>query len=319
MSPAPVTHRQIDVGPIELHVAELGDGPPVVFCHGFPDLWRGWLPLMEAVAAEGHRAIALDMRGYGRSAVPDDPLAYTPFHTVGDLVGLLDILRLPEATIVGHDFGASIAWYAAMMRPDRFTAVFGLSVPFLPPTQTSFLEQLEQAGQNGFYMIDQMRPEAVEAWADAAVTIPAALYWLSGSPPAEERWDPFDASRSFYRQAPVDRPSWADPDDVDYLVGEFQRTGFAAPLSYYRSIQPFFDLARPYVGARIEQPSFFMVGELDAAYNSLPLTEDELRKALPGLRGLATLDGVGHWPQREAPDLVTDALCSFLREISPTG
>ena len=197
---------QIDVGEVVLHVAEHGEGEPVLFCHGFPDVWRGWREQMEAVAQNGYRAIALDMRGYGRSSAPQDPFSYTPFHTVGDLVKLLNILQIPEVTIVGHDFGASVAWNAAMMRPDIFTAVFCLSVPFLQPGDTNLIEQMRQSGKH-FYMLDQMKPEAAAGWSNAKITIPGFRYWSSGSPAPEDRWDPFDTERPMYRKAPVDLPS----------------------------------------------------------------------------------------------------------------
>ncbi len=132
-------HHQIATNGVTIHAVELGSGPAVLFCHGFPDTWRGWRRQMEAVGAAGYRALSLDMRGYGGSSAPDSAELYTPFHTVGDLIGVLDALGVSTATIVGHDFGASVAWNAAMMRPDRFTAVFGLSVPFQAHTGKSFL------------------------------------------------------------------------------------------------------------------------------------------------------------------------------------
>ncbi len=308
-------HAQITVGPVELHVVELGEGPPVLLCHGFPDLWRGWRPQMEALAAAGYRAIALDMRGYGRSSAPDDPTRYTPFHTVGDLVGLLDALGLPEVTIVGHDFGASVAWNAALLRPDRFTAVFCASLPYTPRGDRSILESMAAAGRDSFYMFDQLRPEAAGRWADAAVTYPAFLYWSSGSPPPTERWDPFASLWTSLRPAPVAIPPWADPDDVAYAVQEFRRTGFRGALGYYRSIQPWFDLAAAYKGAPIRQPSFFLVGAVDGLNLLRRTTETELRVGLPGLRGFLVLPGVGHWPHREAPNAFNAALLGFLGKL----
>src|SRR5262249_39639637 len=97
---------------IRLHVVEHGHGEAVIFCPGFPDTWRGWRRQMLAVADAGFRAIAFDMRGFGGSSAPADPTQYTAFQTVGDLVGLLDALDLPAATVVGHDFGADVAWNA---------------------------------------------------------------------------------------------------------------------------------------------------------------------------------------------------------------
>ena len=316
---APENHMknsQMKVGPLELHVAELGEGRPVLFCHGFPDLWRGWRRQMEAVAAAGYRAIALDMRGYGKSTGPDDPHAYTPFHTVGDLVGLLDALELPAVTIVGHDFGAVTAWAAAMMRPDRFTAVFCLSVPYLAPGERSFLDDIRASGAKSFYMFDQMKPEADQAWADAKVTYPGFLYWSSATPAPADRWDPFAGGAAMVRKAPVDIPPWADPADVAYAVGEFARTGFRKPLHSYRSIQPYYDAATAFKGALVRQPSFFLIGEADALNRVAPITEEAMRPGLPGLRGFVRLPGAGHWPQQEMPAAVNEQLLRFLKGLA---
>ena len=307
-------HRHLDANGVTLHAVELGDGPVVLFCHGFPDTWRGWRRQMEAVAAAGYRALTLDMRGYGESSAPADAALYTPFHTVGDLVGLLDALQLETAAIVGHDFGASVAWNAAMMRPDRFTKVFGMSVPFTSPGGKGFLQQFREAGKDGFYMFRQMRPEADDEWADAATTIPGMLYWTSGSAPDDRRWDPFDPARGLTRPSPVPLPDWADADDVAAAIADFQRTGFHGPLNYYRAIQPFFDMAGAFAGATIRQPSFFLTGKADGLAKVRTVTEEGLRRSLPGLRGFVELGGVGHWPQLEATGAVNDALLGFLEE-----
>jgi pimeloyl-ACP methyl ester carboxylesterase len=188
---------------ISLHVTELGIGPAVLFCHGFPDTSYTWRRQMKAVAAAGYRAIAPDMRGYGRSSAPADPALYTPLQTVGDLVGLLDALNISTAVIVGHDWGATHSWAAALMRPDRFTAVFCLTVPYVPRGDVSVFDAMRRAGhQDTFYMFDQMRPESDHVWANAAVTIPGILYWASGSAPADKRWSPMDPARSLHRPAP---------------------------------------------------------------------------------------------------------------------
>ena len=125
----PLREYDIDTNGITLHVTAQGEGPAVLFCHGFPDTSYTWRRQMKAVASAGYRAIAPDMRGYGRSSAPADATSYTPLHTAGDLVGLLDALSVPSAVLVGHDWGAAHAWNAALMRPDRFKAVFCMSVP----------------------------------------------------------------------------------------------------------------------------------------------------------------------------------------------
>lgn len=304
---------------VELHVVELGEGESVLFCHGFPDTWRGWLPQMQAVAAAGYRAVALDLRGFGRSVGPQEADQYTPFQIVGDLVALLDALGLPTATIVGHDFGAGMAWQAALMRPDRFPAIFAMSVPFAPRGETSFPEQIRAAGRDDFYMFFQMTAEADAAWADAATSIPGVLYWLSGTPTPAERFDIFNAQRHFFEAPPFAIPSWADADDVSYTIAEFQRTGFHTALNYYRALQLGFDLAAPFKGARITCPAFFLRGKEDPTNAIRELTADTLRQGVPDLRDFVELDGVGHWPQREAPEQVNAALLSFLAELRWRG
>lgn len=309
-------HHHIDACGIRLHVVEQGSGSAVIFCHGFPTTWSSWRGAMRTVADAGFHAIAFDMRGYGESDAPEDASLYTPFHTVGDVIAILDHFQVDRAILVGHDFGANIAWNAAMMRPDRIAAVFGVSVPFLQPGGPSFLDQLRTAGANGFYMFDQMTAEADAKWADAAHSIPASLYWLSGNAPLAERWDPFDPVRHMLRPAPGP-PTTIEPAYVEEMVRVFNRTGFHAPLNYYRAIDAFFAVAtRAFAGRVIEQPSFFLTGAADGLNAVRSPSEDSLRPTLPGLRGFVALDDVGHWPQLEAPDAFHAALVSFLRSLA---
>jgi len=313
----PIKETDIATNGINLHVTELGEGPAILFVHGFPDTAYTWRKQMQAVAAAGFRAIAPDMRGYGRSSAPADPTLYTPFQTVGDLVGLLDTLHVAQAIVVGHDWGANVAWNAAMMRPDRFKAVFCLAVPYSPRGNASVLDAMKAAGHgDDFYMFEQIRPDADQIWADAAVTIPGALYWASGSAPAAESWNPFDPTRSLHRRAPDRLPAWIDRDYLSHNVAEFQRTGFHGALNYYRAVQPFFDLSGAYLGAKIPQPSYFIWGKSDGLFPIYHLTEAAMRDRLPGLRGYVGLDGVGHWVQHEAADKVNQDLIAFVRSVS---
>jgi pimeloyl-ACP methyl ester carboxylesterase len=312
--------REYDIAAngISLHVTELGEGRSVLFCHGFPDTSYTWRRQMRAVASAGYRAIAPDMRGYGRSSAPGDATLYTPLQTAGDLIGLLDALQIPGAVLVGHDWGATHAWNAAMMRPDRFEAVFCLSVPYVPRGDVSVFERMRQSGrQNDFYMFEQIRSDADQIWADAAVTIPGILYWASGSAPANKRWSPMDPARSLHRPAPGQLPSWAEPDYVAHNIAEFQRTGFRGGLSYYRAAEPYFDLSAVFKGAKITQPSFFIWGKADGLRELYPITVDQMRTGIPALVGGLELDDVGHWVQHEASDLVSDQLVRFLKAVAP--
>jgi pimeloyl-ACP methyl ester carboxylesterase len=308
---------QIATNGISLHVTELGEGPAVLFCHGFPDTSYTWRRQMEAVASAGYRAIAPDMRGYGRSSAPSESALYTPLHTAGDLIGLLDALDTASAVIVGHDWGATHAWNAAMMRPDRFKAVFCLAVPYFPRGDVSVFERMRSTGrETDFYMFEQIDPAADEIWADAAVTIPGILYWASASAPADQRWNPLDPTRSLHRAAPGSLPSWVEPEYAAHNITEFQRTGFHGALNYYRAAELYFDLSAAWKGAKITQPSFYISGKADSLATLYPPAE-KLYAGLPGLVRILELDNVGHWIQHEASSEVSAQLVNFLRTVSP--
>src|SRR4029077_10510907 len=146
-----IQHRVVETNGIRLHVAEQGEGPPVLLCHGFPESWYSWRHQLRARAAAGFRAVAPDMRGYGQSEAPAEIERYTLLHLVGDMVGLLDALGAPTAVIAGHDWGAPVAWHAALLRPDRFPAVIGLSVPFRPRGSTRPPTAMPQTGDAGLH------------------------------------------------------------------------------------------------------------------------------------------------------------------------
>src|SRR5215470_12125898 len=158
-----VAHRMVEANGIHLHLAEQGQGPLVVLCHGFPESWYSWRHQLAALSAAGFRAVAPDMRGYGRSDRPEAIDRYTMLHLVGDMVGLLDALGVERAAIAGHDWGAPVAWHAALLRPDRFRAVIGLSVPHRPRSPvvpTSVMPRREDAV---FYQLYFQEPGVAEA------------------------------------------------------------------------------------------------------------------------------------------------------------
>jgi pimeloyl-ACP methyl ester carboxylesterase len=307
-------HRVIDSDGVSLHFVEEGEGQAVVLCHGFPAIWSSWRAQIKALAGAGFKAIALDMRGYGESSAPADAELYTPYHTVGDLVAILDAVGVETAAVVGHDFGANVAWNAAMMRPDRFTSVCSLSVQYRQLGGPSFLDKLRAAGKFGFYWFDMMKPESDEAWADAAASIPGMVYWTSGEAPEAGRWDPFDPSRGLLRPA----PSAFRTIDAGYIadaVAAFARSGFHGALNYYRALDPFTRHSAAFAGAKIRQPSMFLAGEVDGLNLVARPDPEAMRANLVDLRSFTMLEGVGHWPQLEAPDATNAALLAFLTSL----
>src|SRR5439155_26731678 len=176
------TQRLIETNGIRLNIAEQGEGPLVLLCHGFPESWYSWRHQIGARAAAGFHTVAPDMRGYGKSDRPEPIDQYTIFHLIGDLVGLLDALEARTAVIVGHDWGAGIAWQAARLRPDRFRAVGCLSVPFRPRSPVPPTSVMPRTANAQFYQLYFQQPGVAEAEfeGDPRITVRNMLYWASG-------------------------------------------------------------------------------------------------------------------------------------------
>lgn len=315
----PIRERMVDANDGRFRVIEQGQGPAMLFCHGFPDTAQTWRSQMQAVAEAGYRAVALDMRGYGRSHAPQDPGLYTALHIAGDLIGVLDALSIDTAAIVGHDWGAFHAQMAALIRPDRFRALVSISVPFAPRGDVDAFQMLRDQGLgDAYYAFDMARPEAVDRFADAERSIPSILYWTSASPAPALRWNPIDPKLHMLRPAPVGVPSWADPAYVRHTISAFVRTGFRGGLNYYRAYPTTFKLMAAYKHAVIRQPSLYIWGAADGLSRmSHPETPSlaALRETQPNLVDQIRLENVGHWVQHEAADRVNEALTAFLARL----
>src|SRR5208337_3711504 len=183
-----VKHRFVETNGIRMHIAESGAGPLVLLCHGFPESWYSWRHQLHALDEAGFHAVAPDMRGYGQTQRPEEIDQYTLFHLVGDMVGVLDALGAETAVIVGHDWGAPVAWYAALLRPDRFRAVIGLSVPFTPRPQVRPTSRMPQTEDALFYQLYFQSPGIAEAELeqDVRLSIRSLLYTASGDAPRRE-------------------------------------------------------------------------------------------------------------------------------------
>src|SRR5260221_8605759 len=180
-----IKHRTVETNGIHMHIAESGAGPPVVLCHGFPESWYSWRHQLHALAEAGFHAIAPDMRGYGQTDRPEQIDRYTLLHHVGDVVGLLDALGGETAVIVGHDWGAPVAWYAALLRPDRFRGVIGFSLPFRPRPPLRPPSIIPPAEDAQFFKRESQSPAHAhgEFVPDVRLSIRSFLYSASGDGP----------------------------------------------------------------------------------------------------------------------------------------
>ena len=323
-----ITHRVIETNGLRMHVAEAGQGPLVVLCHGFPESWYSWRHQLVALARAGYHAVAPDQRGYGQTTAPEPIEHYTLLHLVGDVVGLLDALGEPTAVIAGHDWGAPVAWHAALLRPDRFRAVIGLSVPFRPRGSVRPTSVMAQTPEAIFYQLYFQEPGVAEAdlERDLPATIRRLLYWGSGEgrDPAAGRVDAGDVGMVprgvglvQSRPDPPTLPPWLTEADVDFYAGEFARVGFRGGLNWYRNIDRNWELLAPWAGAQVTAPALYVAGDRDLvlAFRGMDQLLPALARFIPNLRKTLTLPGCGHWTQQERPAEVTAAMLAFLKGL----
>jgi pimeloyl-ACP methyl ester carboxylesterase len=321
-APVPgVALQTATVNTIRMRYAEIGRGPLVLFCHGWPESWYSWRHQLVAVAAAGFRGVAPDMRGYGGTEAPEPIDQYTLHHLVGDMAELVKALGETCAVIVGHDWGAPVAWHAALWRPDLFPAVCAMSVPYAPPGYVDILTALDKLGIHDFYLQYFQKPGVAEAelQQDIRAALRRRYYTASG--------DFTEQGKGFARLTtgtllgntvdPAELPRWLRAQDLDYYVQEFSRTGFRGGLNWYRNLRRNWELGGPWRGRPIRQPSLFIAGSRDGVlkFPAAQAQLDAYPKTLPGLRGSHILDGAGHWVQQERPDEVNRLLIDFLKGL----
>ncbi|WP_327358713.1 alpha/beta fold hydrolase [Streptomyces sp. NBC_01304] len=320
------THRLVPTPAGRIHLVEQGVGPLVLLVHGFPESWYSWRHQLPVLAAAGYRAVAVDIRGYGRSSKPGDLAAYRMLELVEDNVAVVHALGERSAVVVGHDWGANIAANSALVRPDVFTAVGLLSVPYAPrggPRPSEIFAGM--GGEEEFYVSYFQQPGRAEAEIE-----PDVRGWLAGfyaalsaeTMPQPDAPDPHFVSRGgTLRDRFPGRalPGWLGERELDFYAGEFERSGLTGALNRYRNMdRDWADLAA-FDGAPLTQPSLFVGGALDASTTWLADAIKAYPETLPGLVSSHILDGCGHWIQQEHPAEVNRLLTDWLAALPGTA
>jgi pimeloyl-ACP methyl ester carboxylesterase len=316
-----VEHRMVDVNGIRLHIAEEGEGPLVVLLHGFPESWHSWRHQFGPLAAAGFRVVAPDQRGYGASDHPEDVSAYSILHLVGDVVALVHALGEEQAFVVGHDWGAPVAWHTALLRPDVVRGVAGLSVP--PPFRGERppLQAMRERFGGRFYWNYFNLPGVADAefGADPRSTLRRLLVGASGDGEGGGRYEQAlvtDPDRGWLADMPdpEELPAWLTEADLDELADSYAK-GFTGALNWYRNLDRNWELTAPWHGARVTPPALYVYGDRDLvpAFPGTPELIERLPELLPNLvRDPVLLPGCGHWTQQERPDEVNALLVEFL-------
>ncbi|MBX3705598.1 MAG: alpha/beta hydrolase [Pseudomonadales bacterium] len=317
----PLTHRTTDVGGARIHWVECGTGPVVLMVHGFPESWYSWRHQLPALAAAGYRAVAMDVRGYGRSAKPRAVDEYRMVRMVSDVVGVIAALGSDDVTLVGHDWGAPIAWNTALLRPDLLRGVAGLSVPYSPPSrgQRPLARMRAMAGENEFYVEYFQEPGRAEAEIEQDVRRwLLGFYWCASGdvvngpnisivPRGKQLKDQF--------VFPESMPAWLTNQDLDTYTREFEYSGFFGPLCRYRNVDRDWEDLAAFADRPIEIPALFIGGDRDGPTIWGRPAIDRFAETLPRLTRCEILPGCGHWTQQERPEATNALLLEFLRQL----
>ena len=297
---------------ITMHIAEEGEGPLVLLLHGFPESWYSWRHQFQPLVVAGYRVVAPDQRGYGGTDRPDDIDAYSIFHLVGDVVGLIEALGEEQAVVVGHDWGAPVAWHTAMLRPDLVRGVVGLSVAPGPRSPVPPLTAARAQFGDDFYQIYFQEPGVADAELnhDPRTTFRKVLGMGVDATPAP--------GTGFLGSMPdpATLPDWLTEADIDAFVEQYKQNGFTGGLNWYRNIDRNWALTTPWQNAKVTPPALYITGDRDLVRGFYPPDFfDRLPHWVPNLRGIVDLPGCGHWTQQERPTEVNAALLNFLQGL----
>ncbi|KAJ3669283.1 hypothetical protein LUZ60_011233 [Juncus effusus] len=315
-----ITHKTLQVNNISIHVAEKGpsDAPAILFIHGFPELWYSWRHQILSLSARGYRCIAPDLRGYGDTSVPSSVSSYTIFHLVGDLIALLDALSIPQVFVVGHDWGALIAWNLCLFRPDRVKALVNLSVAFMPRNPAiNIVEHFRSLYGDNYYICRfQEHGVADEEYASMDTNLLFKKFLTVRVPGG-----PITFSKAEFESSDEEiiLPSWISEEDVEYFASKFRKTGFTGGINYYRCFNLNWELTAPWTGAEVRVPTKYIVGDLDLTYH-YPGIQDYihkggLKKDVPLLEDVVVIAGAAHFIQQENAQEINDHIYEFIKKF----
>lgn len=303
----------VDTNGIRMAVYEQGEGQPVILLHGFPELAFSWRHQIPALADAGFRAIAPDLRGYGRTGGPDDVEAYRVSELINDVLGLMDALGYEKATLVGHDWGALLMWYLAMRAPERVERLIGLNIPHAPRPSADPISIFRKRLGDDFYVVNfQDSDEADRTFASDPRRFFTNLMRKNQLPRAvfdqlPDEMKVFSLINLMGRDD-IGGDEILNENELDYFVKAYEQSGFTKPINWYRNWSRNWS---EFEGTSdvINIPTLFI-----AAADELVVSPDHveaMRTVVPGVQ-IETLSPCGHWSQQEHPEKVNRLIIDWL-------
>ncbi|XP_010434902.1 PREDICTED: bifunctional epoxide hydrolase 2-like [Camelina sativa] len=325
-----VEHKTLKLNGINMHVAEKpasgsgtgsGKDPIILFIHGFPELWYTWRHQMVALSSLGYRTIAPDLRGYGDTDAPEKVEDYTYLNVVGDLVALINAVTDGDKAVfvVGHDWGAMLAWQLCQYRPDKVKALVNMSVLFSPRnSQRVPVTTLRHTFGDDYYICRFQKPGEIEAEFKKLGTEKVLKEFLTYKTPGPLHLPKGKCFERLENDACA-LPPWLTQEDLDYYVTKYDKKGFTGPINYYRNIDRNWELTAPWTGAKIHVPVKFIVGGQDLTYN-FPgakeyINDGGFKRDVPLLDETVVLKGLGHFLHEEDPDVINQHIHNFFHKF----
>ncbi len=293
-----LVHRYADLGDVRLHYVEAGSGPLVVLLHGFPEFWYSWRYQIPALAAAGFHAVAPDMRGFNWSDKPPGVHSYRVEVLARDVERLIRACGATHAAVVGHDWGAIVAWWFAMLYPERLTRLAILNVPHPAYTLEPGL----------------MRAAGVAPWRQLLRSWYVFFFQLPWLPELALSAGNFALVRRTLRRDPVHRGTFTEEDIERYVEALAQPGALTAAVNYYRALLRRNPLSVRARLRRIEVPVLVIWGEQDR-YLEAGLARPP-RRWVSNAR-VERLPDASHWVQLDRPERVNALLLDFLAPTKP--
>jgi len=305
----------VDTNGIRMAVYEQGEGFPVVFSHGFPELGYSWRHQLPALADAGFRAIAPDQRGYGRTSRPEAIAAYDIHHLCGDLAGLLDALEIEQAVFCGHDWGGLVVWQMAHLHPDRVAGVIGVNTPYNPRPPMPISEIMRQTRGEDNYIVFFQEPDAPEALLEKDVEKTFTAFFKKSLMDAETfaRLPEDSPLRRFNMETLIAGGSVpgdlvVSEEALRYYVATFEDTGFTGGINWYRNLDRNWRTTEGQA-ARIDRPCLYVGAEDDVVLP--PSSADGMGQWIADLEK-HVIEDCGHWTQQEKPEELNTILIGWL-------
>jgi pimeloyl-ACP methyl ester carboxylesterase len=314
----PFEHQLLPVNGITLsvHCAGSAEGPVVWLLHGFPESWYSWRHQIKVLADSGYRVMVPEMRGYGLSSAPDDVAAYDLITVCGDIRAAMSLLGQTSVAIVGHDWGAPVAWHLALLEPQRVRAVAAMAVPYGGRPKRPAIEMIRSHFSDRFnYILYFQQPGVAEAELDRDIprTLRMMMHNTSAAVPKDFflQDKPVDSSLYEGMRDPGALPAWCGLDAFAVYVATFEGRGFRGALNWYRNFERNWERTAPLADRKVEQPALFLLGDKDPVGTLEAHTLQKMPSWVPDLEQ-HLLDNCGHWVQSEQPEQVNRLLLSFL-------